>query len=135
MKALQITTLAAAFAMLSMTIAVAHGDSPCTIGNDSGAYLGITGQPAQVQGVRGVRVVADQIQRDLYRDTPYGTQIVHFRVGYDVVYRINGRNVYSPRDVLASLQYGTNQVEIYDSYTRSYETVRVEIDGGPTFCN
>ncbi|HBN78908.1 MAG TPA: hypothetical protein DD473_24465 [Planctomycetaceae bacterium] len=96
--------------------------------NPSGARLGISGKYTYKDGVEGVLVYRDNSKRTLRVVLPNGKTVnAKFRVGYDIITSINGMQVFDARDVLNALHYGTNSLEVYDSYSKSWHSARVTI--------
>ena len=92
--------------------------------------LGIHGQASRRHGIHGVRVVRDTMHRPLLVRLPCGTlQTAYFRCGYDIITSVNGRHVDRSRDITNALKVGYNTLTVYDSYTRSWSTVQVDIHG------
>lgn len=78
--------------------------------------------------VSGVRVVKDNRKRRLYRRNSLGrTWRYSFRVGHDVILRVNENPVDSADDVLRFTRRGWNGLEIYDRAMDSTATYWIKL--------
>lgn len=77
----------------------------------------------------GVRVVRDNSRRSLYRRDASGQRRRYqFRVGSDVIMRVNSGHVESASDVLRNTRTGWNELLIYDRATGRIGTYEVWLD-------
>ena len=91
----------------------------------NGPRLGISVERSSANGIQGVRVVSDYKRRWLFSNS--GRQY-RFRIGYDVITHVNGRNVGSASDVIRALRSGRNVLKIHDRYTGNTDYYKVYIN-------